>query len=94
MLEGTGGGVGSDHLRRSHGSITGECGSCELEQHMVARAVATLCASLTFIMHIEIMNNADDFVGDTMDGIIAAYGDKVSLLNDDFHVLLSGSEVK
>ena len=42
----------------------------------------------------KIMNNADDFVGDTMDGIIAAYGDKVSLLNDDFHVLLSGSEVK
>lgn len=42
----------------------------------------------------KIMNRADDFVRDTMEGIIAAYGDKVKLLNDDFRVLLSGYETK
>lgn len=37
----------------------------------------------------KIINSADTFVKDTMEGIIAAYGDKVKLLNDDFRVLLS-----
>lgn len=37
----------------------------------------------------KIINSADTFVQDTMEGIIAAYGDKVKLLNDDFRVLLS-----
>lgn len=42
----------------------------------------------------KIMNNADDFVRDTMGGIIAAYADKVRLLNGDFRVLLSGYEAQ
>lgn len=37
----------------------------------------------------KIINSADTFVQDTMEGIIAAYGDKVKLLNNDFRVLLS-----
>lgn len=37
----------------------------------------------------KIINSADTFVQDTMEGIICAYGDKVKLLNDDFRVLLS-----
>lgn len=37
----------------------------------------------------KIINSADTFVQDTMEGIIAAYGDKVKLLNDDFRILLS-----
>ena len=37
----------------------------------------------------KIINSADAFVQDTMEGIIAAYGDKVKLLNDDFRILLS-----
>ena len=37
----------------------------------------------------KIMNEADDFVRETMEGIVAAYGDKVKLLDDDFRVLVS-----
>ncbi len=37
----------------------------------------------------KILNSADTFVQDTVEGIIAAYGDKVKLMNDDFRVLLS-----
>lgn len=37
----------------------------------------------------KILNSADTFVQETVEGIIAAYGDKVKLLNDDFRVLLS-----
>ena len=37
----------------------------------------------------KIINSADTFVRDTMEGIICAYGDKVKLLNDDFQILLS-----
>lgn len=37
----------------------------------------------------KIMNSADDFVRETMEGIVAAYGDKVRLLDDDYRVLLS-----
>ncbi|MFT3877310.1 MAG: dihydroxyacetone kinase subunit DhaK [Propioniciclava sp.] len=37
----------------------------------------------------KIMNSADEFVRETMEGIVAAYGDKVKLLNDDFRVLVS-----
>lgn len=42
----------------------------------------------------KIINSADTFVQDTMEGIIAAYGDKVKLLNDDFRVLLSNYPTK
>ncbi|MCT1443451.1 dihydroxyacetone kinase subunit DhaK [Corynebacterium glucuronolyticum] len=37
----------------------------------------------------KIMNSADTFVKDTVEGITAAYSDKVKLLNDDYRVLLS-----
>ncbi|WP_347042256.1 dihydroxyacetone kinase subunit DhaK [Brachybacterium nesterenkovii] len=37
----------------------------------------------------KIINSPDDFVRETMEGIIAAHGDKVRLLDDDFRVLLS-----
>ena len=37
----------------------------------------------------KIINNPENFVDETMEGIIAAYGDKVKLLNDDKRVLLS-----
>lgn len=37
----------------------------------------------------KILNTADTFVQDTMEGIEAAYGDKVGLLNGDFRVLVS-----
>ena len=37
----------------------------------------------------KIINKPENFVDETMDGIIAAYGDKVKLLNDDKRVLLS-----
>lgn len=36
----------------------------------------------------KIMNEADDFVRETMEGIVAAYGDKVKLLDGDFRVLV------
>ena len=38
----------------------------------------------------KIINSADTFVRDTMEGIICAYGDKVKLLHEDFQVLVSG----
>ena len=37
----------------------------------------------------KIMNSADTFVKDTVEGITAAYSDKVKLLNGDYRVLLS-----
>lgn len=37
----------------------------------------------------KIINNPNDFVDETMEGIIAAYGDKVRLLNGDKRILLS-----
>lgn len=37
----------------------------------------------------KILNSADSFVQDTMEGIRAAYGDRVDFLNDDFRVLVS-----
>lgn len=37
----------------------------------------------------KIINSADTFVRDTMEGIICAYGDRIKLLNDDFQILLS-----
>lgn len=37
----------------------------------------------------KILNTADSFVKDTMEGIVAAYGDKVEFLNGDFRVLMS-----
>lgn len=37
----------------------------------------------------KILNNVDEFVKDTMEGIRCAYGDKVDFLNDDFRVLVS-----
>ena len=37
----------------------------------------------------KIINKPENFVDETMDGIIAAYGDKVKLLNGDKRVLLS-----
>ncbi|GHU93034.1 dihydroxyacetone kinase [Spirochaetia bacterium] len=37
----------------------------------------------------KIINNPADFVDETVDGIIAAYGDRVKLLNGDKRVLLS-----
>lgn len=42
----------------------------------------------------KIMNTADTFVEDTMEGIICAYGDKVKLLKDDFRILLSNYPTK
>ena len=37
----------------------------------------------------ELINHPDDFVRETMEGIISAYGDKVKFLNNDFRILLS-----
>ncbi|MBW3070143.1 dihydroxyacetone kinase subunit DhaK [Actinomyces sp. 594] len=37
----------------------------------------------------KILNSADSFVRDTMEGIAAAYGDRVALLDGDFRVLVS-----
>ena len=42
----------------------------------------------------KIINSADTFVQDTMEGIIAAYGDRVKLLDGDFRVLLSNYPTK
>lgn len=42
----------------------------------------------------KVMNSADDFVRDTMEGIVAAYGDKVKLQDDDYRVLLSNYPAK
>ena len=38
----------------------------------------------------KIINKPENFVDETMDGIIAAYGDRVKLMNGDRRVLLSG----
>ena len=38
----------------------------------------------------KIINRPENFVDETMDGIIAAYGDRVKLLNGDRRILLSG----
>ena len=37
----------------------------------------------------KLINHPDDFVRETMEGIISAYGDKVKFLIDDFRILLS-----
>ena len=37
----------------------------------------------------KMINSADTFVQDTMEGIICAYGDKLKLLHNDFQVLVS-----
>lgn len=42
----------------------------------------------------KIMNQPENFVDETMEGIIAAYGDKVRLLNDDKRILLTNSPVE
>ena len=42
----------------------------------------------------KIINRPEDFVKDTMEGIIAADGDKVQLYNDDYRILLSSYPVK
>lgn len=42
----------------------------------------------------KLMNQADDFVKETMEGIICAYGDKVKLLNGDERILLTNYPVK
>lgn len=42
----------------------------------------------------KIINDPENFVDETMDGIIAAYGDRVKLLNGDKRVLLTNYEVK
>ena len=42
----------------------------------------------------KIINRPEDFVKDTMEGIIAAYGDKVKLYNDDYRILLCSYPVK
>ncbi len=42
----------------------------------------------------KILNDADEFVRETMEGIIAAYGDKVRLHNDNYRVLLSNYPAK
>lgn len=42
----------------------------------------------------KILNTADTFVQDTMEGIVAAYGDRVGLLNDDYRVLINKRPVQ
>lgn len=42
----------------------------------------------------KILNTADTFVQDTMEGIVAAYGDRVGLLNDDYRVLVNKRPVQ
>ncbi len=42
----------------------------------------------------KLINRPEDFVRETMEGIIAAYGDKVKLLNDDYRILLSNYEAR
>jgi dihydroxyacetone kinase-like protein len=42
----------------------------------------------------KIINSADTFVQDTMEGIICAYGDKVKLLHNDYQVLVSNYPAK
>ncbi len=42
----------------------------------------------------KVMNKASDFVDETVEGIVFAYGDKVKLLNGDKRILLNAHEVK
>lgn len=42
----------------------------------------------------KILNTAGTFVQDTMEGIVAAYGDRVGLLNDDYRVLINKHPVQ
>ncbi len=42
----------------------------------------------------KIINRPEEFVKDTMEGIIAAYGDKVKLYNGDYRILLSNYPAK
>jgi len=42
----------------------------------------------------KIINNPNDFVDETIEGIILAYGDKVKLLNQDKRILLTNYPVK
>lgn len=42
----------------------------------------------------KILNTADDFVKDTMEGIVAAYGDRVGLLDGDHRVLVNTQPVR
>jgi len=46
------------------------------------------------VMMRKIINTPEAFVEETMEGIIAAYGDQVKLLNGDHRVLLSSAPVK
>ena len=41
----------------------------------------------------KLINNPENFVKDTMTGIIAAYGDKVKLLDGDERILVSNYPV-
>ena len=42
----------------------------------------------------KLMNKAEDFVKETMEGIICAYGDKVKLLNGDERILVTNYQVQ
>ena len=42
----------------------------------------------------KIINNPENFVDETMEGIVLAYGDKVKFLNGDKRVLLTNQPVK
>ncbi len=42
----------------------------------------------------KLINDPKDFVQETMEGIIAAYGDKLKLLDGDFRILLSNYKVR
>lgn len=42
----------------------------------------------------KLINNPENFVKETMEGICAAYGDKVKLLNEDYRILLSNYETR
>ena len=42
----------------------------------------------------KLMNQPEHFVKETMEGIIAAYGDKVRLLKGEYRVLLSNYETR
>lgn len=42
----------------------------------------------------KLINNPENFVRETMEGIIAAYGDKVKLLDGDYRILLSNYKTR
>lgn len=42
----------------------------------------------------KILNEPENFVKETVEGIVAAYGDRVKLLNGDFRVLLNAHETR